>query len=379
MKRFIMICLLLGLSLFFNVIQAGPAKTGHDIVRAVRVGGKLYFEYSDGTRITEAEMAKLAKAEGKIVSYGMPDDWANLGEIWKTFCAKYGLTHEDTDMGSMEELNKFAAEKDKPVADVGDIGISFGPVGVKMGVLASFKHSYWDEIPNWAKDSDGYWCTEYFGTIVFLVRKDLVKNIPKSFADLLRPEYKMMVSMGDPRGAARGQYTVLAAAFANGGDEKNIMPGIEFFAKLKKIGNLKPVEPSPGNIQRGEAPIALIWDFQALDYKKNLGVPLEVIVPKDGSAIGAYAAIINKYAPHPYAARLFNEYLFSREAQIMYAKSGATPIRAYVGKVLIPKEISSNLPPRSAYKAVKPIQDWKAWEETSKKLPELWEDYVLSQ
>ncbi|MGB9682881.1 MAG: ABC transporter substrate-binding protein [bacterium] len=375
MKRVTVICLVLILSLFVTSVWAASVRTGNDIVRVVRVGGKLYFEYNDGTRITEIEMAKLAKAEGKIVSYGMPDDWANLGEIWKAFCAKYGLTHEDTDMGSMEELNKFAAEKDKPIADVGDIGIAFGSVGIKMGVLAPFKNSRWNEIPDWAKEGNGYWCTEYFGTIAFLVRTDIVKNPPKSFKDLLKPEYKLQVCMDDPRQGAQGQYTLLAAAFANGGDEKNIMPGIEFFAKLKSIGNLKPVETNPGNIQRGEAPIAITWDFRALEYKRTLGVPLEVIIPRDGTAIGAYVAIINKYAPHPYTARLFNEFLFSNEAQIMYAKSGASPIR----KVIIPKEIASQLPTRASYKNARAIKDWDTWTETSKKIPDLWEEEVLSK
>jgi len=327
-------------------------------------------------QMTPEERAAAIKKEGMIVSYGMPDSWANLGEIWKTFTERYGIKHIDTDMSSAEELTKFLAEKDKPVADVGDIGIMFGPKGVEMGVLAPHKNPYWNEIPDWAKDPNGYWCAEYTGTIAFLVNTKKVKNVPKKFADLLKPEYKGKVSFDDPVRSAQGQAAVLAAAIANGGDEKNIQPGINFFKKLIKAGNYRPVLPLPGNIQKGEIAIAIMWDFNALNYKATLNMPeLTVVIPSDGSVVMAYVAIINKYAPHPIAARAFNDFLFSDETQIMYAKGFARPIR----NVKLPPEVAAKMLPASAYAKAKPVKDLKAWEETSKKLPQLWEEQVLAQ
>lgn len=320
------------------------------------------------------ELVKAAQKEGMIVSYGMPDDWANLGQIWKTFTERYGLRHVDTDMGSQEELAKFKAEKDKPVADVGDIGIAFGPVGVKMGVLAKFKNSHWDEIPPYLKDPDGHWCATYQGTIAFIVNTRLVKNVPRTWDDLLKPEYKGMICMHDPRGAALGQCTVLAAAFAHGGDERNVEPGIAFFEKLVKAGNLKPVQADPGPYQKGEVPIGIQWDFNALSYRDTLGVPTEVVIPQPATLAMAYVAIINKYAPHPYAARLLNEFLFSDEAQIMYARGYARPIR----NVQLPKDVTDKLPPPEAYANVKYVKDFDALEAATKKIAADWERRVLT-
>ncbi len=121
-----------------------------------------------------------AKEEGSVVSVGMPDSWANWKDTWADVQTKYGLTHTDTDMSSAEEIAKFEAEKDKPTADIGDVGIAFGPVAIDKGVTLPYKTSYWDEVPSWAKDSDGHWVIGYQGTISFLTNTKLVANPPKS-------------------------------------------------------------------------------------------------------------------------------------------------------------------------------------------------------
>lgn len=328
------------------------------------------------TELTGDELVQAAKKEGKIVSYGMPDTWANLGEIWKGFSTKYGVTHTDTDMSSAEEISKFKAEANKPIADVGDIGIGFASTAMEQGVLLNHKNPYWSEIPDWAKDPNGAWCAEYTGTICLLVNKKLVKNVPHSWADLLKPEYKNQVVLGDPTKGALEKSAVLSAAFAYGGDESNITPGVEYFAKLKKAGNLKAIDNTIANIQKGEIPIVVEWDFLALSYKdKFSNMDLEAVIPSDGAATVAYVAVINKYAPHPNAAKLFNDYLFSDEAQINYAKGFAKPIR----NVTLPEDVQKKMIPEAEYKASRPIKDYAAWQKTQDNFVELWQEKVLGQ
>ncbi|WP_018130386.1 extracellular solute-binding protein [Effusibacillus pohliae] len=332
---------------------------------------------ADYDKLTSEQLAEKIKSEGSIVSYGMPDTWANLGEIWKGFTTKYGISHTDTDMSSAEELAKFEAEKDKPVADVGDVGITFGPQGKERGVLMAHKNKYWNEIPDWAKDPDGYWAAEYTGTIAFLVNTKKVKNVPKTFDDLLKPEYKGMVSIDDPTRSAQAKAGVLAAAFAHGGNESNIQPGIDFFKKLFKAGNYKPLEVNIANIQKGEIGIGIVWDFNALNWKDQLKMDeITVVIPSDGTVSIPYVAVINKYAPHPYTAKAFNDYLFSDEAQIAYAKGFARPIR----NVRLPDDVAKKLLPAEAYASAKNLKDFKKWDETaSKTLPSLWEEQVLPE
>ena len=109
-----------------------------------------------------------AQKENKIVSYGMPDYWANLGEIWETFMEKYNIAeHEDADLSSAQEIAKFLAEAENPIADIGDIGIQFAPTAIQLGVCAPFKNDTWDQIPDWAKHPDGLWAVQYYGNLVY--------------------------------------------------------------------------------------------------------------------------------------------------------------------------------------------------------------------
>ena len=55
-------------------------------------------------------------------------------------------------------------------------------------------------IPDSAKDAEGYWYGDYYGVLSFVVNKDIVKNVPKDWADLKNSEYANTVSLaGDPR------------------------------------------------------------------------------------------------------------------------------------------------------------------------------------
>jgi putative spermidine/putrescine transport system substrate-binding protein len=309
-----------------------------------------------------ADLEAKTKAGGALNSYGMPPDWTNFGAIWDKFLPKYNLTHTDTDMSSAEEIQKFDAEKNNPVADQGDIGIQFGPVAVSSGTVQPYKPTRWDLIPDYAKDPDGNWMCWYTGTISFAVNTALVPNVPKSWADLKKPEYKGAVAISDPRNAAQGSMTVLAASFANGGSETNIDPGLKYFDELNKAGNLTSVAPSKANVEKGEAKIAVLWDYNALPMRDDLAskspaVPIEVVIPSDGTTQAPYCHIINKYAAHPDAAKLFREYILTDEAQILQAQKYARPL---VKGVQIPADLAAKFPPEAEYGAVKPIQDWKA-------------------
>ena len=142
-----------------------------------------------------ADLEKAARGEGQLQSVGMPDSWANWKDTWQQLGSIYGIKHQDTDMSSAQEIAKFAAEKANATADIGDVGGAFGPVAVKQGVTQPYKPSTWNDIPDWAKDKDGHWVLAYTGTISFMINKSLVKDEPKSWADLLKGKYK--VTIGD--------------------------------------------------------------------------------------------------------------------------------------------------------------------------------------
>ncbi|MFG3452546.1 ABC transporter substrate-binding protein [Stutzerimonas stutzeri] len=319
-------------------------------------------------------LEEAARAEGEVNSVGMPDSWANWKDTWQDLEKKYGLKHMDTDMSSAQEIAKFAAEKDNATADIGDVGAAFGPIAVQQGVTQPYKPSTWEQIPEWAKDKDGHWMLAYTGSIAFIVNKQLVKETPSSWAELKEGKYK--VAIGDVSAAAQAVNGVLAAAIANGGNEKNIQPGLDYFAQIAKQGRLSLSNPTIQTLERGEVEVGVVWDFNGLSYRDQIDPSrFEVLIPSDGSVISGYTTIINKWAKHPNAAKLAREYILSDAGQINLAKGNARPIRAE--HLTLPAEVQAKLLPNEQYAKVKPIEDADAWEATSKALPQQWQENVI--
>lgn len=306
-----------------------------------------------------------AKTEGQLQAIGIPPEWADYADILAGYTKNYGIPVQykvEAEYSSAQELVVFKNSKTHAHGDIGDVGFAFGPTAIQDGLITPYKHSHWDDIPANLKDPNAYWCTEYWGAQALVVNTDLVKNPPKSFQDLLNPAYKNMIGIdGDPRQATDAFIAVYSAALANGGSLDNIQPGIDFFAKLKKMGNFTVARASEANIAKGEVAIAIKWDYLGLGHRDDLkGNPhLSITIPSDGSIAGPYVSIVNKTAPDPFAARLWIEYIFSDEGQLFYLKGYAHPARynALVSANKIPADLATKLPPASQYTNVTFVTD----------------------
>jgi len=293
------------------------------------------------------QMMAAAKKEGQLISYGMSDDWVNLGNIFKAIEERYGVVHTDTDMTSAEQITRLLAEKNAPVMDIADIGYdSLGKL-LENNLAMEFRNPDWDKIPENFKDPQGRWAIAYWGAISFLVNKDKVQNIPKTWDDLLKPEYLDMVCSRDPRISTYATGAVLAAAYAHGGGEDNVQPGLDFFQKLRDSKNWREgVVLNVASVQKGECPISIVYDFDGFNKRDATGLPLEVVIPSDGTVGMLFAEYINAVAPHPNAAKLANGFLFSDEGQTMFAVGYAHPGRS---DVKLPADVAAKLLPESAY------------------------------
>ncbi|WP_329233780.1 extracellular solute-binding protein [Streptomyces sp. NBC_00111] len=322
----------------------------------------------------DTALVDAAKKEGAVSSAGMPDNWANWKGTWEDLASRYGLKHTDRDLSSAQQLAKFEAEKNG--ADIGDIGAAFGPIAVTKGLTQAFKPSTWDQIPAWAKDSDGHWMLAYTGTIAFIVNKQLVKEgeRPETWYDLARGTYK--VAIGDVGTAAQAACGVLAAAIAYKGDESNIEPALQLFTRLAQQQRLSLANPTIQSLQKGEIAVGILWDFNALSYRNHIDADrFEVLIPSDGSITSGYSTVINKHAKNPNAAKLAREFILSDVGQAHLARGHARPIRAEHLK--LPADAQAKLLPSEQYAATQPIKNADAWESTLKKLPQLWQEQVI--
>src|SRR3954452_21941721 len=136
---------------------------------------------------------------------------------------------------------------------------------------------------------------------------------PRSGKDLLKPEYKGKGARnGDPTQAGAAFSGVMMASLANGGSADDIQPGIDFFSRLSKVGNFLPVDPTSATIESGQTPVVIDWDYTNAAETAKLP-SWKVIVPQNAELGGYYYQAISKEAPHPAAARLWEEYLYSDE------------------------------------------------------------------
>ena len=327
----------------------------------------------DYNSLSVEQIEEKAKKEGTINSVGMPDTWANWGETWTELADLYSMKHLDTDMSSAEEIAKFEAEKEDASADIGDVGIAYGPIAEDKDLTIAYKTSYWNEIPDWAKDDDGDWIVGYTGTISLIADTNTVKKVPTSWKELMASDY--VVTIGDALTANQAQFAILAAAYANGGSESNIQPGIDYFAELAKQGRLAVTDASVANLEKGEVEIGVLWDFNSLGYREQINAErFDVTIPSDASVVSGYATIINKYAKNPHAAVLTREYILSDEGQDNLAKGFARPIRE---NAKLSEEGQASLLDGGLYENALPVSDFAAWEKTTAQIPTLWQEQVL--
>jgi len=295
-------------------------------------------ETSSGVKVSQAKSAAdfggmdalvaAAKKEGELNVIALPPDWANYGVIIKAFSDKYGIrvNSAQPDAASQDEINAANQQKGKSAApDVFDLGQSVALANTS--VFAPYQVATFDDIPAAFKDPTGAWVNDYGGYMS--IGFDSVKVPPvTSVNDLLKPEYNGKVALnGDPTQAGAGFSGVLMVALSQGGSVDDVAPGVEFFRKLRAAGNFLPVDPTPATVESGQTPVVIDWNY--LNAAETAKLPAwQIVVPPNAVVAGYYYQAINKDAPHPAAARLWQEFLYSDEGQNLFAAGGVRPVRA---------------------------------------------------
>jgi putative spermidine/putrescine transport system substrate-binding protein len=299
-----------------------------------------------------AELIAAAKAEGSLTTIALAHDWCGYGDLLQSFKDTYGIAVDELNPGgnSEDEIGALMADQGDagPQApDVVDVG--FGFAEPNKSLFAPYKVTTWDSIPDTAKSADGLWYGDYYGVMSFATNTAVQPNPPKDWTDLLKPEYKGQVALdGDPRTSNQAIQAVYASALADGGSLDDAQPGLDFWKKVVDAGNFVPVDASPTTIAGGTTPIAVRWSYNGMWQRAqtNGNPAIDVTVPATGRLGGMYVQAISKSAPHPNAAKLWMEHLYSDAGQLMLLKGYCNPIRYddMVERGVIGPELAGSVP-----------------------------------
>lgn len=294
-----------------------------DTVKAATATSAAAFGGVDG-------LVAAAKKEGALNVIALPPDWANYGAMIDAFKAKYGITVNSAqpDASSQDEITAATQLRGQSKApDVFDLSQAVATANTAM--FAPYKTAMFDQVPAALKDANGLYVNDYGGYMSIGYDAGKVPA-PTSVEDLLKPAYKGKVALnGDPTQAGAAFAGVAMVALGAGGSADDISKGVEFFTSLKKAGNFIPVDPTPATIASGQTPVVIDWDYLNVGQGTSLAgkVDWKTVVPANAVVGGYYVQAISKDAPHPAAARLWQEFLYSDEGQNLWLNGGARPVR----------------------------------------------------
>lgn len=322
------------------------------IVRAAAIALTLSFTHAswafEGPELYEGEKAlyESAQKEGLVVSFDTGPTWANWAGQFKAFQKRYpGVEMVYNDLGSAATVVALDKARNRPQADTAYYFAASALDAAKAGVVEAYKPVNFDRLPETLREKDGQWLTVHTLNVAFLVNTKLVKNVPQSWADLLKPEYKNAIVYQDPRSTGQGQVVTFAASFGNGGDMDNVTPGINYLGELTKAGNvLRTVGTTPyAQFLKGEIPIWIGYENDGLKAKfvDGMGDGIAVVIPKEASAAAPYAISLVKNGPNPNAGKLWLNFVLSDEGQKIFAEGF---VRPSVSGIALPEAIASKMP-----------------------------------
>lgn len=272
-------------------------------------------------------LVAAAQAEGELNVIALPEDWANYGAIIAGFEEEYGITVNSAspDASSAEEIQAAENLKGQDTApDVFDLGAAVALENTDK--FAPYKVETWDDIPDENKHPEGLWVNNYSGVMSIGYDSDKLPE-PTSLDDLLSDDYRGAVALnGDPTQAGAAFAALGWIAALNGGGVDDFGPGIDFVGQLRGAGNFLTLDPTPATIASGETPAVFDWSFNNVAAAADKPSWKTTVIP--GAAyVSFYNEAINADAPHPAAARLWQEWIFSDEAQALFLEGNAVPVR----------------------------------------------------
>lgn len=280
------------------------------------------------TALVLALYSAAAQAQNAIC-YNCPPQWADWGTQLKAIKEATGITVPADNKNSGQSLASIAAESTNPVADIVYYGITCGIQAAQDGLVQGYKPQRWNDIPDSMKDPDGKWFAVHSGTLGLMINVDALrgKPVPRSWADLQKPEYRGMVGYLDPASAFVGYIGAVAINQALGGTLDNFDPALAWFKKMQANQPIVPKQTAYARVLSGEIPILIDYDFNAYRAKYKDGANVEFVIPAEGTITVPYVMSLVANAPHAENGKKVLDFTLSDQGQAIWANAFLRPVR----------------------------------------------------
>ena len=261
----------------------------------------------------DADLIAAAQEEGELVVYGSCEEPYVLAATQK-FQELYGIKTSYQRLSTGEVQTKITEEKGNPSADVwfGGTNDPYNEMA-RAGMLMAYEAKNAEHLVKPAfRDAEGYWYGIYQGILGFMVNNEELERLgidaPKTWDDLLKPEYEGLIWLSNPNTAGTAKLVINTMVQMKGHDE-----GLAYLVELdKNIAQYTKSGSGPSkNVGTGECTIGIgfLHDgvYQILQGYDNIGL----IIPEDGTSYEIGSTAIFEGCEHPNAAKLWIEFALS--------------------------------------------------------------------
>jgi len=297
-----------------------------------------------GAAGTLSVMGGRARAEETLAVYDLPSKYMNWGALGAAYEKASGVKVTlDLKTGSSTALAAMKAEGARPQTNGAFWSLDIAIEGKRAGVTAPYKPKGFELIPAGRKDPDGYWWAMSSANIIIGANTDVLGKrnlpVPKTWNDLLKPEYKGLCAIMEPTYSGTASTFAYGINFIMGGSKTDFTPGMRWLKAFADNGGQFRSETMSPRLVSGDVGVLIDAEGNIL-LPQTQGAPVVGVAPPEGVVAVELGMSMVKGARDAEKMQRFLDWLLGEEAQGIIGASYFRPVMTEA----MPKQVAAALP-----------------------------------